>query len=543
MRFQLRNVIFFIAAFVFTPFAWMVLFSNTDLNENTLLEQKLAELRDRLHYAESLNTERENDVHILRSQIRVLLSSQTFPNGSAPKKMDLPRETLELFGNMSQGTTDLSVPGMFNYLPHLIRKPGGLKPSFKISRGRVGVTMVLGIPTIKRDRESYLRQTLDSLINNLDESEKEDCVIIVFVAEQRYNMFGYVCNIYHLHARFKEHMESGLLEVIAPSVDFYPSFDNLRETFGDSLERVKWRTKQNLDFSYLMMYARSKGTYYVQLQHLVLLLGKKNPDMTLLFQLEDDIITKPGYLSLMKTFTMQQQVDEWILLEFSKLGFIEDDVITKPGYHSVMKNFALNQKVEDWFLLEFSYLGFIGKLFKSRDLPLVVEFFLMFHKDKPIDWLLDHLLFVKVCNPEKDRKHCQHSIAELRRRFKPSLFQHIGTHSSLKGKVQKLKVFYLFHSGNSEHPGDKFYNTTIEILPVDHIVKADGILSNQIHEHGYSRTEDGYLVINEFREGVAKGNVNESIGAVDTLRLRVLSQSETWVILSEIMIKSKAKKT
>ena len=39
--------------------------------------------------------------------------------------------------------------------------------------------------------------------------------------------------------RFKEHMESGLLEVIAPSVDFYPSFDNLRETFGDSLERVK----------------------------------------------------------------------------------------------------------------------------------------------------------------------------------------------------------------------------------------------------------------------------------------------------------------
>ena len=26
----------------------------------------------------------------------------------------------------------------------------------------------------------------------------------------------------------------------------------------------------------------------------------------------------------------------------------------------------------------------------------------MFHKDKPIDWLLDHLLWVKVCSPEKD---------------------------------------------------------------------------------------------------------------------------------------------
>ena len=26
----------------------------------------------------------------------------------------------------------------------------------------------------------------------------------------------------------------------------------------------------------------------------------------------------------------------------------------------------------------------------------------MFHKDKPVDWLMDHILWVKVCNPEKD---------------------------------------------------------------------------------------------------------------------------------------------
>lgn len=45
---------------------------------------------------------------------------------------------------------------------------------------------------------------------------------------------------------------------------------------------------------------------------------------------------------------------------------------------------------------------FTGKLFKSSDLPRIVEFFLMFYEDKPIDWLLDHFLFVKVCSPEKD---------------------------------------------------------------------------------------------------------------------------------------------
>lgn len=52
------------------------------------------------------------------------------------------------------------------------------------------------------------------------------------------------------------------------------------------------------------------------------------------------------------------------------------------------------------FLLHSNVLS--GKMFKSLDLSLIVEFILMFYKDKPIDWLLDHILWVKVCNPEKD---------------------------------------------------------------------------------------------------------------------------------------------
>jgi len=39
---------------------------------------------------------------------------------------------------------------------------------------------------------------------------------------------------------------------------------------------------------------------------------------------------------------------------------LEDDVITKPGYLTIMKDFVLNQKMTDWILLEFSHLGFIG---------------------------------------------------------------------------------------------------------------------------------------------------------------------------------------
>lgn len=43
-----------------------------------------------------------------------------------------------------------------------------------------------------------------------------------------------------------------------------------------------------------------------------------------------------------------------------------------------------------------------GKMFQSPDITLIVEFIFMFYKEKPIDWLLDHILWVKVCNPEKD---------------------------------------------------------------------------------------------------------------------------------------------
>ena len=78
-------------------------------------------------------------------------------------------------------------------------------------------------------------------------------------------------------------------------------------------------------------------------------------------------------------------------------------------------------------------------MFKSAELPWLITFFQMFYNDKPVDWLLEHLIYTKICNWEKDMKHCKLEKAKLWIHYKPSLFQHIGTTSSLKGKVQKLK--------------------------------------------------------------------------------------------------------
>lgn len=47
------------------------------------------------------------------------------------------------------------------------------------------------------------------------------------------------------------------------------------------------------------------------------------------------------------------------------------------------------------------------------------------------------------------QKQCKKAKSELWVSFKPSLFQHIGTHSSLKGKVQKLKVGGILLTGET----------------------------------------------------------------------------------------------
>ena len=147
------------------------------------------------------------------------------------------------------------------------------------------------------------------------------------------------------------------------------------------MERVKWRSKQNLDYAFLMMYAQSRGTFYVQL---------------------------------------------------------EDDILTKPNFVATMRDFALGKIAanEPWFLIDFCQLGFIGKMFSTSDLPVLIQFLLSFYNDKPNDWLLPQLIRTKFCKLEQDVEKC---YEELRIQYKPSLFQHMGTHSSLKGKTQKDK--------------------------------------------------------------------------------------------------------
>ncbi|XP_054546214.1 alpha-1,3-mannosyl-glycoprotein 4-beta-N-acetylglucosaminyltransferase-like protein MGAT4D isoform X3 [Talpa occidentalis] len=363
-------------------------------------------------------------MHFLKNKtennFQELMKTLTIMYNQSPQREDLPVNTA-VKNILDKNKT---VPNTFEVLklffPHL-RKVGRIYPDVIIGKERAGVSFALGIPTVNRGDRGYLKQTLTSLISRMTLSEQKDSVVIVSIADSNEDYFKSVVDM--ITKKFKQQLQSGSLEVISIPALFYPSTLHAMPSTEDShkLERFsdsrwqtcnegkkeslgykplpwlpaslsclliilgRWRSKQVLDFCFLMLYAQPKAMYYLQL--------------------EDDIIAKKMYLTKITDFV-----------------------------HNISSN--------NWLYIEFSVLGFIGKLFKSEDLIDFVRFFLMFYKDKPIDLLLGDIFQVKMCNPGETPEKCSERNKQIRIRYQPSLFQHVGIQSSLPGKEQYLKDIY-----------------------------------------------------------------------------------------------------
>ncbi|NP_001020837.1 alpha-1,3-mannosyl-glycoprotein 4-beta-N-acetylglucosaminyltransferase-like protein MGAT4D precursor [Rattus norvegicus] len=265
------------------------------------------------------------------------------------------------------------------FLPHL-RTAGNIYPDIAIGRQRAGVSFALGITTIDRGNHTYLKQTLTSVLSRMTPEEEEDSVVIVSVADTDEN---YLKSVVHMvKTRFRKQVQSGALEVISIPALFYPQTLLEKKTTKNA---KNWQIKQVLDFCILMLYAQPKATYYLQL---------------------------------------------------------EDDIVAKKMYFTKMKDFVNSVTSKDWFYIEFSVLGFIGKLFRSKDLMDFVHFFLIFYRAKPIDVLLDDIALLRMCSFGGPLRSCLQLKREVRVQYKPSLFQHVGTHSSFPGREQHLKDHY-----------------------------------------------------------------------------------------------------
>ncbi|CAG0901513.1 unnamed protein product [Cyprideis torosa] len=442
------------------------------------------------------------------------------------------------------GLGPLRPPTIYQFLPHLLNSPNSLQPAFLFSKNRADVSVVLGIPTVRRQVQSYLVHTLENLIQNMNPAEREDTLIVVMIGEINAPAVEAVYG--EIAENFRDHLDSGLIDVIAPSPGFYPNMSSLPVTLDDPRPRFEWRTKQNLDFAFLMMYASQKGTYYVQL---------------------------------------------------------EDDIIATKDFVTTMKRSALStvKRHPNWIVLEFCTLGFVGKLFHAKAVQRFAAFILIFFQLKPVDWLLPNFMESSVCALDATPKVCRKARSEVWITFKPSLFQHVGMHSSLKGKIQKLKdknfkstrftphtnnppvrflhtdikshktytleraysgksffwglepqagdeiIFefadkvnltkYLIRTGNDEHPQDLLLNTTVEVLPA-----ASATVSHSTGGNSTQSTkaaDEPYVVIGSTdHRGLAEGRVPNSVNPIAKLRLKVHQRSHKWAIISEILFVS-----
>jgi len=522
----------------------LVVVPTPDLSAEADLPLRIADLGLRVRSVQETNAARHYDLRSLWTQFAAITRRLVAksPEGSSDdimlaKELRLTNEGRALLaGTSGNWSYDLALPSIVDVLPHLGHSASDLQPAYKLSQGRGHVSITLGIPTVKRHSQSYLEQTLKSIFDNMTPEEADDTLVVLMVAEP-YDKEHVKKVAEQVGASFSKELASGVLEVIAPPAEFYPDLNNLRQTLGDPAYRVQWRSKQNLDFAYLMMYCKQRSTFYVQL--------------------EDDLLTKPKFVKAMKDTALEYTASK-----------------------------------QDWFMIDFCQLGFIGKLFKASSLPILVQFFLSFYNVKPVDWLLYDVINVMACAPSITGPKCKEERDKMHIKYKPSLFQHIGTHSSLRGKVQSLKDkqfgkvslftphknppaaietnirhykrfsisrayrgegFYWglvpqandfititltppvalsaikFVSGNVEHPHDKFIATDIEAI-FDHPENLGNVPAS---------SDGGFVRVASFGDnGVAEAsNLDSSLGKAHAVRLKIrATSSENWVILSEIML-------
>ena len=256
--------------------------------------------------------------------------------------------------------------------------------------------MTIGISTVRRSNDDeYLQQTLDDLLKHLSPAELSDVTLVVFLADNNATYRQEV--LQRLTSKYHDLLEQGSLNIIQAKPEFYPSLENLKQKYNDSETRIKWRSKQVLDFALLFLYASDKAEYHLQL---------------------------------------------------------EDDVISAPDYFTSIKAGLAKYKGKMWTVLSFSQIGFIGHFFKSEDLVKLSKYMVTFFDEQPVDWLVGSYM---TATGQKGRIS-----------IRPSLFQHIGTMSSLPGKIQKVvdRGFKMKKNGK-EQPGACVKSNNPEAMVLD----------------------------------------------------------------------------
>ncbi|XP_074833596.1 alpha-1,6-mannosyl-glycoprotein 4-beta-N-acetylglucosaminyltransferase-like isoform X2 [Carettochelys insculpta] len=373
--------------------------------------------------------------------------------------------------------------------------------------------LTVGLSSVKRERGDYLLDTLTSVFKQSTPEELQEMVVVVHLADL--DAAWNARMVADITASFAPRLLWGQLLVIHAPPEFYPLLRGLKRNYDDAEDRVYFRSKQNVDYAYLLSFAANLSSYYVM---------------------------------------------------------IEDDVQCSKSFFTAIRKAVASKEGSSWVMLEFSKLGYIGKLYHSSDLPQLAQFLLLFYQEMPCDWLLSHF---RQLLTQKEVIRFKPSLFQHIGLY--SSFQ--GTVNNLKDddfEVDSLDLpdnppaaMFTDMEVFEDYRPDKAYST----MPQYFWGKAPSAGSHftivfhqptrvsrlQVHtgsegrhtdylcagsvELGSQRQEDGrgcstYVYIGAFREGQfeRRGLENSLASAPECVRILVTESQSEWLIIRDISI-------
>lgn len=186
---------------------------------------------------------------------------------------------------------------------------------------------MVGISSVPRPDQNSLSYTLLSLFRATSKIEQKRLTVLVHLADSDLTWLRETT--VHISSLFSPQILAGQLLLIHAPSDIYPTVDDVR----DKDTQAEFYSKQNIDHAFLMSFATKLSDYFLLL--------------------EDNAFCAPNFVTHIHWKVNTMRSDPWVMLEFSNMGFL-------------------------------------GKLFHSRDLPVLSHFLLLFYKEKPLNRLIPH---------------------------------------------------------------------------------------------------------------------------------------------------------
>ncbi|XP_002126741.2 alpha-1,3-mannosyl-glycoprotein 4-beta-N-acetylglucosaminyltransferase A-like [Ciona intestinalis] len=255
-----------------------------------------------------------------------------------------------------------------------INTNSNVKPRLRLGKLRKRPLVTIGVPSVLRRRHDYLQDTLRSLLKGISDNLRKDVNILVYVAEA--NSTFVEDQMAALLGNYFSEIQEGIVQVIGPPFKQPEDWESkLFLNFGDSISRVRWRSRQNLDMINLLSYVIAT----------------------------DD----PQYFLMM-----------------------EDDVLANEGYMHDILMYVESKPTRSWDYCSFSTVGGAGKIFHRESAREFLAMLKLFWYTKPLDWLLWDFVRVKVCGYSDTSDICDEKIEERARKYFAPLFKHTGVVSS-----------------------------------------------------------------------------------------------------------------